>query len=93
MGGYNPCYSGSYSDIFEVDASIQDKYDEKELSKGDSGSCSNNKNDLSKSTFSEKMLASFLSNVFVYIEALFRDYTREYESLLKKNKGILQFQT
>ena len=99
VGGQSPSYSDICSDVFEVKVPL-DSYNLSEFELGvdsdtdtfQSGPESGliDMDSVSKATLSEKIISSFLSKVFVYIEALFRNFTKSYEREYKCGAGRVQ---
>lgn len=85
VGGEHPSYSNSATDIFEIKTgeespapSISSKTDTSELFPAL----------VKDSQYSEKMVKTLLTDIFAYLDVLFRNFTRHYEARLKQTRGI-----
>ena len=96
VGGYDPSYSSSVTDILEV-----------ETQEDIPGNTISTKTEKSHPTqkvvpdpvpvpvphpqYSQSMVRSLLSDVFAYVDVLFRNFTRHYEARLSQKKGNKKF--
>ena len=86
VGGYKSSYSNSLSDIFEVET--------KEEAPASTISTETETHQPKPALipdlypqYSEKMVKSLLSDIFAYVDVLFRNFTRQYEARLQQTRG------